>query len=380
MKVVSLGLDPKTLDPESVVAFRNRAYGKLVEHYSIVVPSPATVTVELSDHTTIYGVGGLHKVVKLVRMYRRMSKLIRSGMCDVITAQDMYYLGLLGLYFAWRHHLGLEVQVLGIEKLTWFRKRIAIFVLNRASIIRALSPRLRDRLIDEFGIAAERIRIVSIYVDVKKLGLEVRTLAESDMRLYEEAVTGFRTAYGQYFNFLTVSRLVPIKQITLQLEALCMILLDHGNVMLHIAGSGPDEGRLRREVARLHLQNHVVFHGYRSGYELGLLYLECDAFLLTSDYEGWGMVIIEAASAGLPIIMTDVGCAGELIIHEESGLVIPPRDVGALTDAMKRLIEDSALREKLSVGATHALAGLPSFDTLLTEYRQNWELAFKKPL
>ena len=94
--------------------------------------------------------------------------------------------------------------------------------------------------------------------------------------------------------------------------------------MLHIVGSGPDEKKLKSYVARLGLEQHVVFHGYQSGYALGMFYRECDAFLLTSDYEGWGMVIIEAAAAGLPIIMTDVGCAGEIIIHGESGLVVPP--------------------------------------------------------
>jgi phosphatidylinositol alpha-1,6-mannosyltransferase len=380
MHVVSLALDPKVHNPESVVAFRARAYGEQVEHYSVVVPSPATVTTRLSQKTTVYGVGGRHKLAKLWRMYAWVQKLIDENRCDVITSQDMYYLGLLGIWFAKRYHKGLEVQVLGIEKLTWFRKLIAMFVLKRASVIRALSPRLRDRLISEFGVSPAQIVVVSIYVDVTKLGLEVRTLDNEDARGFAAAEHAFQATYGKRFNFLSVSRLVPIKQIELQLEALAQLTQEFPNVLLHIVGNGPEEVHLKEVVTARRLTNHVVFHGYQSGYKLGLFYLACDCFVLTSDYEGWGMVIIEAATAGLPIIMTDVGCAGELIMDGKSGLVVPPQNVPALTGAMRRVLTDATLREQLSIGALQALKQLPSFEQLLKEYRQNWELALTKPL
>lgn len=380
MKVVCLGLDPKTLDPESVVAFRNRAYGRLVEHYSIVVPSPATVTVNLSDRTTVYGVGGMYKPIQLFRVYRNAMRLIRAKMCDVITSQDMYYLGLLGLYLSRKYHLGLEVQVLGIEKLTPLRKRIAIFVMKRASVVRALSERIKGRLIHEFGIPEEKIRVVTIYVDVKKLGLDVRTLEGQSAAEFENLSHDFRSKYGTYTNFLTVCRLVPIKRIELQLAALKAVVEEHANVMLHIVGSGPEETALKARVTELGLTDHVVFHGYQTGHALGMFYIECDCFLLTSDYEGWGMVIIEAATAGLPIIMTDVGCAGELIVDGENGLIVPPGDSYAIAEAMKRIVREPALREKLSVGGTGMIATLPQFEVVLEEYRKNWEYAGSHPL
>ncbi len=380
MYVVNIALDPKVLDPESVVAFRSRAYGELTEHYSIVLPSPASVIVHLSDKTTAYGIGGMHKSLQFFGIFKRVRELIRNHLCTVVTTQDMYYLGLLGVYFSRRYHLGLEVQVLGIEKLTPLRRMIAHFVLQRAGVIRALSPRVRDRLIHEFGISPEKITIVSIYVDVHKLGLDMRTLGAEDSLEFEKAVQEFRLHYGGYFNFVTVSRLVPIKKTEMQLRALKDLLPTFPKLMLHIVGSGPDEAKLKRLVAELHIEAHVVFHGYQKGYMLGLFYTECDCFLLTSEYEGWGMVIVEAASAGMPIIMTDVGCAGELIINEESGLVIPVGDGEALNKAMKRLIEDQKLRNTLSVGATKALTTLPSFATLLEQYKQNWERALERVL
>lgn len=380
MHVVNIGLDPKTLDPESVVAFRNRAYGTLTDHYSIVVPSPVTVTVHLSDKTTVYGIGGWNKPLKLFGMFRKVRSLIRRGMCNVVTTQDMYFLGLLGVYFSQRYHLGFEVQVLGIEKLTPTRKMIARFVFRRAGLIRALSSRIQTRLIHEFDVPKDKIVITSIYVDVRKLGLDIRTLTGEALRSYESFTSSFREQYAESFNFLTVSRLVPIKRIEMQLEALRVLREAHPHALLHIVGNGPHEHVLRKKVTSLGLEQNVVFHGYQSGYILGALYLECDCFVLTSDYEGWGMVVIEAASAGLPIIMTDVGCAGEFIIHEESGVIIPIHNHVALVTAMKRIIEDAQFREVLTTNATKALSKLPSFETLLAEYKRNWEVALERAI
>jgi glycosyltransferase involved in cell wall biosynthesis len=287
----------------------------------------------------------------------------------------MYYLGLLGLFLAHRHHLGLEVQVLGIEKLNPVRKAIAIFVMKRASIVRALSNRIRDRLIKEFSIPEKNIKVVTIYVDVHKLGLDLRVLPEEEKSHFARLSADFRQKYRGKMNFLTVSRLVPVKRTYMQISALRALLPEFPNTMLHIVGDGPCEKELQRQVARLGLESHVVFHGYQKGYALGMFYVECDCFLLTSDYEGWGMVIIEAATAGLPIIMTDVGCAGELIIDGKSGIIIPPRDERALIEAMRKVLTDKEKREALSAGAINSLALLPDFDTILLQYRTNWEIA-----
>lgn len=380
MYLLTLGLDPKTLDPESVVAFRNRAYGSITSHYTVVVPSRSTMTVKLSDKTTIFGIGGRHKALQLVGVWKKAREVIRQGRCDVITSQDMYFLGFIGLLLARWYHKGLEVQVLGIEKLTPFRKRLARFVLKRAPVVRALSERIKERLIHEFGVASEKIHVVTIYVDVNKLGLDVRTLTGEDARSYEKLSTDFERVYGGKFNFLTVSRLVPIKHIEYQIAGLKALRDGGHDAVLHVVGDGPEASRLRACAHEHGLESQVIFHGYKTGVELGLYYIMCDAFLLTSDYEGWGMVIIEAATAGLPIIMTDVGCAGELIKDGESGLIIPPKSEKAVVDAMKRIITDPMLRERVSVGATHAVRALPSFERVLPEYSKNWERALANRL
>lgn len=76
-------------------------------------------------------------------------------------------------------------------------------------------------------------------------------------------------------------------------------------------------------------------------------YRHHDVLVFPSTYEGFGMVVPEAMSQGLPVVATPVGCVPELVEHGRSGLVIPPRDPKALCDALRRLLGDSELRRRI---------------------------------
>lgn len=380
MKVVNISLDPKILDRETPAAMRVKSYGAMVDTYSVLVPTPSTMTVTISDSATVYGIAGSNKILQLWNIYRKLLSLVKEDKCDVIASVDMYYLGLIALFVARKHHLALEVSVLGIEKLTPLRHKIAKYVLKHASSIRALSHRLKTRLTTEFAVSEERIRVISIFVPTDTLGLDMRSLDEVDSQHLEDLRKAFREKYDGYINFLTVSRLVPIKRIELQLQAIQKLVEKQKKVKLHVVGAGPEEKKLKELAHNLGVTDHVIFHGRQIGFELGVFYFECDCFVLTSDYEGWGMVIIEAATAGLPVIMTDVGCAGEFLIHEKGGFVVPTNDVDALVQAMQRVAEDAHLREQFSYGAKQALNSLESFDEILKQYKDNWEVALQNKL
>lgn len=380
MRILSLSLDPHILDSESVAASRAKMYGTVVDMYTVAVPSPGVLKTTISDKVSIHGSGGVNKVVRLMRLFFLIKKLHKQHQYDVISSQDAYFLGLLSYLFAKRYGLGLEVQVLGIEKLTPLRKKLARFILKQAGSIRVLSIILWKRLLTEFDAPEDRMLLVPIYVDVTKLGLDIRTLSPQKNREFTALQEDFKKNYGQCFNFLTVSRLVPIKNISLQLQAIQELKAEHPNVRLHIVGDGPIVKDLEIEVRNRGLENHVILHGSRYGLELGVFFLSADCFLLTSNYEGWGMVIIEAATAGLPVIMTDVGCAGEIIVNGESGMVIPVNDVSALQTAMHTMLQNTLLRDTYSSGALHALAKLPTLETILSLYKASWEKAALKKL
>jgi glycosyltransferase involved in cell wall biosynthesis len=92
--------------------------------------------------------------------------------------------------------------------------------------------------------------------------------------------------------------------------------------------------------------------------EVAAEYRRHDALVMCSTYEGFGMVVPEAMSQGLPVIATPVGAARALVRDGETGVLVPPRDAPALAIAMLRVIRDAALRARLAGAAIHEVCGL----------------------
>ena len=139
---------------------------------------------------------------------------------------------------------------------------------------------------------------------------------------------------------------------------------------LRIVGSGVLDDVLKSHVRRLKLKDRVVFDGQQKN--LARFYEAADVFLLTSNSEGWGVAIVEAAAFGVPIIMTDVGCAGEFIKNEENGIVIPVRNEDMLVSAMRRVMQDMTLRARLSSAARRSFESLPSAEEHIQKQAAAW--------
>jgi glycosyltransferase involved in cell wall biosynthesis len=90
-------------------------------------------------------------------------------------------------------------------------------------------------------------------------------------------------------------------------------------------------------------------------------YAAADLFVLPSRYEGYGVVYAEALAHGLPVVACGVGAVPELV-GEEAALLVPPGDVGALSGALELLLEDAALRERMSAAALTRAKRLPRWE------------------
>jgi glycosyltransferase involved in cell wall biosynthesis len=119
---------------------------------------------------------------------------------------------------------------------------------------------------------------------------------------------------------------------------------------LLIAGSGEIESAIRL-AEELNIAGDVNFLGWIDSTQRNQLLSEVHTFILPSYNEGLPMALLEAMSWGLPIITTPVGGIGEVIKHQETGLLIEPGNVTQLTDAIRLLVTDNSLRLTLGMNA-----------------------------
>lgn len=155
---------------------------------------------------------------------------------------------------------------------------------------------------------------------------------------------------------LCIGRLTPAKGQLLLLQA-CARLRDEGlSFNLTLVGDGPDRARLAQAVEALALQPWVNLAGALNQAEVRAELARADAFVLPSLAEGIPVVLMEAMASGLPCVSTPVNGIPELIRHDESGLLATPGDVAALTEALRRLVTDAALRTRLAEAGRRQVA------------------------
>ncbi len=368
------------------------AEGEEAGEITVFVPAGKDEKLELSPSLTVYAFGGL-KIVQMWKIWREGKRLLattapsllplqgehhhlasqtrhsssteeergreKGERFDLITVQDAYFLGFLAVQLGKKFSVPVEVQIHGFEKRVGARARLARFVLSGATKIRVVSERLRHFLNSEFRIQNSAIYRLPVYTQV-----------EVPERL------GKRKTVPYPFTFLTVGRLVPVKNIGLQIRAFAKLAKQIPHIRLRIVGEGPDLEKLKSEALSSKLEEKIVFEGGQK--EVGKYYEEADAFLLTSDYEGWGRVVLEASAYRLPIIMTDVGLAREVIVNEESGLIIPVGDEEELVRAMKDLLDKPELRERLGEGAERAFRALPMPEEQIQKQVTEWQVLINR--
>jgi glycosyltransferase involved in cell wall biosynthesis len=154
---------------------------------------------------------------------------------------------------------------------------------------------------------------------------------------------------GDPTRLICVGRLSPEKGHAHLLSALARLSARGVEYHLDIVGTGQMESILRTQAERLGLGPRVTFHGYVPyGPPLFDLYRRAGALVLPSLTEGFPQVINEALSLGLPVVATRVGGIPSFLEHEVTALLMPPRDIPALAEAVQRIITDEALRQRLS--------------------------------
>ncbi len=165
---------------------------------------------------------------------------------------------------------------------------------------------------------------------------------------------------GDGVRLLFVGRVSKEKDLDILVQAFRKLKAEKVPVQLSIVGHGPYSDTLAK------ILPEACYTGYLNGTELAKAYASSDIFVFPSTTDTFGNVIIEAQAAGLPVIVSDVGGPRELVTDGVTGLITRALDVAGFTVAVRRLVEDEALRKEMSAAARRSVED------------RSWPSAFRK--
>lgn len=238
--------------------------------------------------------------------------------------------------------------------------KVCRWVYSKSDWVVAISSATRFELVKR-DVEAEKVRVIH-------LGISEETF---------EFVPPMREWNGLSFNgrriLLTVGRLVPRKGVDKVLEALPTVIARHPEVLYVIVGDGKYREDLRRLTETLGISDHVLFTGKVP--DVRPFYRACDIFVMPArqegkgDVEGLGLVFLEAAACGKPVIAGAAGGAVDTVVHEVTGLFVDPTNPKEIADAILRLLDNPKLAQQM---------GEAGRQRVMSEFR--WELTAKKLL
>lgn len=363
MKILSIGSDRKVFEKGSAVRARLLEYGKLVDELHVIVfakKSLGFLDEKISPNIFLYSTNSLGKFFHIPAAILCALRLKRRGVSvDAVTTQDPFEAGITGYIIASifnaRLHLQIHTDVMSphfaVESLlNRARVHLAKFLIPRADAIRVVSERIKKSIAHNARRGGP-ITVLPIFIE--------------KVRFAKPSAHNLKKKYQQFdFHILIVARLSREKNIGSAILAMQSVARSYPKAGLIIAGDGPEGVKLKKLVANLVLGKNVVFEGWKD--DLSGYYKTADVLILPSHYEGYGMVAVEALSAGCPVIMTDVGCAGDIVKDRENGLIVPVGDTPALAYAMERLVSG-----KLKLAPKTPI--LPTKEEYLAAYRKSWE-------
>jgi glycosyltransferase involved in cell wall biosynthesis len=178
---------------------------------------------------------------------------------------------------------------------------------------------------------------------------------------------------------LMLGRLSPQKGFDLGLRAFAALAGRHPSARFAIAGDGAERAPLEQLADQLGVSDRVEFHGWVAPPEVPALLDRSVVVLMPSRFEPYGLVALEAARRGRPVIAADVDGLREAVVDGVTGVLVPPGDVDALGAALDRLLADPGLAERLGAAGAERHGGMREWERHLDLYEEVYRRAVALP-
>lgn len=275
---------------------------------------------------------------------RRLARLVDEEKVDIVHAQTSHAHSLACLAQRWMsapvvvsRRVDFPVSPNFFSRRKYLDPRITYIAISEAV----------KQVLAASGIAPERIAVVHSGVSLE--------LMEKDLALLRtEARSALELAPDQPL-ILNVAALTDHKDQATLLRAAALLRERVPAFRLVIAGSGELEEPLKRLASELSLESRVTFAGYVK--PLDPLYAAADLFVMSSHLEGLCTSILDAMSAGIPVVATRTGGIPEIVCDGENGWLVPPRDPEALAEALARALADADRRARFAEAGRRTVLG-----------------------
>lgn len=362
MRVLMISLDYSLLgDPHGNTVGRHLEYARRIGTLTIVTYNPASqpkTPQQLADNLAVYPVNTRPALFPWAA-YRLAARLHRQHPADLVTTQDPFACGLVGLLLKWRCGLPLNVQSHShfFDNPYWLAERplrnrllyaLARFIVPRADTVRVLSEREKAVYIRR-GVAPERITVLTVPTPVDAFAQPVG----------EARLAKLRAALGLTPDapvLLWVGFPAAVKHVELLLAAYQRVRAQRPAARLVLVG---DFGTRPDFVRQAGAAEGVIFSGRVDHADLPAYYQLASVYVHSSRYEGVARVLIEALAAGTPVVSTDHLGAAEVVRHGVSGL-LTDHTPEALAEATIALLDDP--KRARAMGAAGQRDALERFD------------------
>ncbi len=327
-----------------------RAEGPLLD----VLKREGVPVFEFRKGKTLLSLNGVYQVLRLALFLRRQQ-------FQTVHAHDLWS-NLLGVPAAWLARTPIIISsrryLADLDWYTPWRSKVMRMIYRLSTHVTVNSSSVRDLLVQRGGLPPEKIRVLHNAVDVGRVASAPRDRDRlfPDIGSQSKLIAVVANMYSR------------VKGHTSLISAAPHVCRDIPGAIFVLIGDGEERLNLEKQVRQAGLEKNFLFLGHRS--DVPELLACCDLSVLPSEAEALPNSLLEAIAVGLPVVGTCVGGIPEIIMDGVNGLLVPPKNPQALTEAILRILQDPHFAKKLSRGGQEMIRTHFGFDRLLAELEQ----------
>lgn len=321
--LLSISLDTNIANPKYGDALaRQKEYAKYFDNYTIIILNTKKTKLKKELHfknLNIYTLNSFSKYLFIFDALKLIKKINKIYHFDLVSSQDPLITGLIAYLTKLILKIPFNLQIHStfcFDENIKFNPFLSLLIYNlvsKADSIRAVIPNLTFK--NKF------VKHIPLIIDLDHFYQKIKKR-------------------NNILNFIFIGRLAKEKNLELLIKSFSEINQKYPKIFLTIIGNGPEKNKIKQMIANLNLHKNAKLTGFLPKEKIKQELQNNDCLLLTSHYEGWPAVIMEAGAAGVPIISSNVGGINKIIKNQTNGLLFESNNLNQLIKQIDYLINN----------------------------------------